>query len=305
MASVKQQATIDRKRQEKFNKEHKLINGVDHKFCNKHQIFFQEEDPWFPATTEYFYYNEKNSTDHLHPECKKCGSKKAYINILGNYDNFKETLKTYRQSEKGRKQEKEKNARLKEKGSRKKWWQDNPDKLKVYGEKHRQHDITEKEWQANLKYFDYQCAYCGLPMEKHIVERNGKYIVISLHKEHKDDKGYNDIRNCVPACGSCNSGKRAKTFDEFFERGFVEGFTQERYNKIIQWITEDYKLYIVDKSPYRVIKKKNENDNKFHWNLWSVDEMRNTIEVLASEVKRKDLDIHIERLFPKREPYKE
>jgi len=298
LASVKQLEVIERKRQEKLNKEHKLIDGIDHKFCNKHNIFFPEESPWIIATEEYFYRNDKNKTDYLHPECKRCGSKKSYINIVENYDRFKEGLKTYRQSEKGRKQEKEKNIRLKEKGSRKTWWQANPDKLRGYNEKHRNHDILESEWKANQKYFNFECAYCGLPIEKHIVYRNGNEILMSFHKEHVDDEGYNDVRNCVPSCGSCNSGKRAKTLDEFLERGFIDGFTEERYNKIIKWITEDYKKYIIEKPPYRIIKKKNEHDNKFHWNLWSVDEMRNTIEVLATSVKKKDLDIHIERLFP-------
>ena len=60
-------------------------------------------------------------------------------------------------------------------------------------------------------------------------------------------------------------------------------------------------LYIIDKPPYRVIKKKDPETGKFYHNLWSVDEMRNTIEVLATGKKKKDLDIHIERLFPKLE----
>ena len=296
MATEKQLEAINRKRKEKLSREHKIVNGIDHKICNKHHIFFPSESPWIPATTEYFYHNAKNKTDYLHPECKKCSSKKSYVNILENYDRFKEGLKTYRQSEKGRKQEKRKNDRLKE--TRKQWWQANPNKLKEYNKNHRQHDILESEWKANQEYFNYECAYCGLPLEEHAIYRNGKLILMSFHKEHVDHNGYNDIRNCVPACKSCNSGKKEKTLDEFFERGFINGFTQEKYDKIIQWITKDYKQHIIDKSPYRAIKERNEHNNKFHWNLWSIDELRNTIRILATENKRKDLDIHIKRLFP-------
>jgi len=165
LASAKLLATIERKRQEKFDKEHKMIDGVDHKFCNKHHIFFPEESPWIIATEEYFYHNDKNKTDGLHPECKKCGSKKAYINIVENYDRFKEDLKTYRQSEKGRKQEKEKHIRLKEKGTRKNWWQSHPDKLKVYNEKHRNHDILESEWKANQNILTLNVLIVVFPLK--------------------------------------------------------------------------------------------------------------------------------------------
>ena len=298
MGTAKQFEVADRKRKEKLGREHKLVSGIDHKLCSQHYIHFPKEDIWFPATTEYFY-SSKNKTDYLQPYCKKCNIAKSYINIVENYDRFKEGLKTYRQSEKGRKQEKDKNIRLKESGTRKKWWQANPEKTKGYTAQHREHDIYENEWQANKEYFNNECAYCGLPSLKHIVYKKDKYITMKFHKEHVDCEGYNDIRNCVPSCRDCNSGKRAKTLDEFFERGFIEGFTKERYNKIVQWITEDYKKYIIEKPPYRVIKKKDQGTGKFYHNLWSVDEMRNTIEVLASEVKKKDLNIHIERLFPK------
>jgi len=40
LASDKWVKTTKRLRKEKFEREHKLINGIDHKFCNKHHIFF-------------------------------------------------------------------------------------------------------------------------------------------------------------------------------------------------------------------------------------------------------------------------
>lgn len=286
------------RKQDKYNKEHKLINGLNYKICSKHYIHFPEENPWFLATDEYFYTNTTNKIDGLSPWCKRCSSVRAYINILENYDRFLESYDKYTKGPKHKAYRKKNHATQVEKGQIKTWWKNNPEKLKQYNENHREHDIEESEWIANQEFFNNECAYCGLPKEKHIVIRNGKEIIMEFHKEHKDHEGYNDIRNCVPACGSCNSGKCRKTIDEFFETGFVEGFTQERYDKIIQWTTEEYKKYITDKPPYIIRKRKNEYDSKFHHELWSVDEMRNLVEILAVEVKKKDLDVHIQKLFP-------
>jgi hypothetical protein len=82
------------------------------------------------------------------------------------------------------------------------------------------------------------------------------------------------------------------------ETGFVKEFTQERYDKIVQWTTEEYKKYITDKPPYRIRRKKREGLTTYYYQLWSVDEKRNMVEVLASGDKKKDLDVYIEKLFP-------
>lgn len=296
MGSIKQFEIAERKRKEKLEREHKMINGEDHKLCSKHQIHFPEEDIWFPATFEYFY-NSKNKTDGLHSYCKRCAAVRANINTKENYDRFLASYKKYTKGPKHKAFRKKKYAMQLEKGQHKAWCDANPDKVKGYTENHREHDIEQSEWVANLNFFENSCAYCGLPAEKHFATRNGKEIIMSLHMEHVDDEGYNDVRNCVPACRSCNSGKCRKTIDEFMETGFVEGFTQDKYDKIIKWTTEEYKKYITDKPPYRVKRKKKEGLTTFFWQLWSVDEKRNMIQVLAIGDKKKDLDIHIERLF--------
>jgi len=68
-----------------------------------------------------------------------------------------------------------------------------------------------------------------------------------------------------------------------------EIFSQERLDKIIWWTTEGYKEYIENKTPYRIVRKKNEDNNKFHWELWTVDEMRNMIKCIHRGVKKKDV----------------
>jgi hypothetical protein len=167
------------------------------------------------------------------------------------------------------------------------WQREHPDKCKSYTQKHRDHDITEKEWRSCLEVFENTCAYCGLPQEKHIVKRNGIYIIMNFHKEHVDDDGYNDLRNAIPSCQSCNSSKHQDNMEEWYRQ--QNFFNEQRYNNIIWWITEGYKDYIEDKPPYRIIKKKNEHNNKFHHELWTVDEYRNMIECIDIKDKKKDI----------------
>jgi len=281
LASVKQQATIERKRQEKFDHEHKMINGVDHKFCNKHHIHFPEEGIWFPATTEYFYYNDKNKTDYLHPSCKRCDIVKGGIIFQANRERSYASHRKYQGTPKWKAYSKR--NQIKAKPKRTEWRQAHPEKCIEYSKKHRNHDITEVEWRKELEVFDYKCAYCGMTEEES--KRTQNQV---LHKEHVDTGGYNDLRNAVPACRSCNSGKHEDDLEEwYFEQEF---FDEDRYDKIIWWIEEGYKEYIDNKPPYRIIRKKNEDNNKFHHELWSVDEYRNMVECLHKRTTKKEIE---------------
>lgn len=132
--------------------------------------------------------------------------------------------------------------------------------------------------------------------------RNGKYIIMKFHKEHVDEKGYNDLRNAVPSCQRCNSGKHESDLDEWYKK--QEFYDETRYEKIIWWITEGYKDYIEDKPPYRITRKQNEGKKTFHWEVWSVDEYRNMIECLFTEDKKRDLLVHIQNYFKYNNLYK-
>jgi hypothetical protein len=72
-----------------------------------------------------------------------------------------------------------------------------------------------------------------------------------------------------------------------------EFFNEERYNKIIWWITEGYKDYIEDKPPYIITRKQNDDKRTFHFELWSVDEKRNMVECVDKQNKKKDLRIDL------------
>jgi hypothetical protein len=143
------------------------------------------------------------------------------------------------------------------------------------------------EWRKELEVFNYCCAYCG------ISEENSKRILKQrLHKDHADDQGYNDLRNAIPACKSCNSKKHQDDLETWYRQR--EFFTEERLQLINWWLTEGYKEYIEDKPPYKIIRKQNEDKRTFHWELWSVDEQRNMIECLFIRDKRKDIINEIE-----------
>jgi hypothetical protein len=131
-------------------------------------------------------------------------------------------------------------------GKYKKWYQNNPDKMKNYqlNHKHKTHKISEKEWLFCKEYFNNSCAYCGLSIENHFKKYNNKIIKIDLHKEHVDNNGANDISNCIPSCLRCNSMKWKHDLSYWYNDKNIN-YTNERINKIKQWINKDYKLIFI------------------------------------------------------------
>lgn len=287
MASVKQLENSKRRRIEYLERSHKIINGVNHKICGKHNVHFPDENPWFPCTDEYFYKDKMNSIDGLNTYCKECTKQEAYIWKGLNREKWLAThIKTNSRPER-EKARRDANQKHVESGGYLAWTRANPDKCRAYSEMHRDHEITDKEWKYCLKVFNNSCAYCGLPQEKHIIKKNGEYIIISLHREHADDDGYNDIRNAIPACQSCNSGKHQDDLEEWYRK--QKFFDETKLNIIVWWLTEGYKDCIEDKPSYRIVRKKNEGLTTYHHELWSVDKYRNMIECIHIEVKKKDV----------------
>ena len=250
MISEKQLATIERKRKEKFEREHKLIDGIDHKFCNKHNIYFPEEDIWFPANTEYFYYNDKNKTDYLHPECIRCGIVKARIYQINHLEESYASHKKYRGTVKYQKwdrKHKDDNEEYLIEYRKTDKFKKSVKRSNEFRNLHKQHNITEEEWESCKKYFDYKCAYCGLSLKDHYRIYARKPQKIDFHKEHYVNDGVNNLSNCLPSCITCNNSKKKKTFEEWYPE--LSGvFNEERLEKIQKWLNEDYKLYIKQES---------------------------------------------------------
>ena len=100
----------------------------------------------------------------------------------------------------------------------------------LYKIAHKKHEITDDEWLMCKDYFEYKCAYCGLPEDEHKIIHNEQ-----LHKEHAINDGSNGIDNCVPACKSCNSSKRKQDYTDWYVKGNPV-FNEERLHRIEEWL---------------------------------------------------------------------
>jgi len=238
--------------------------------------------------TEYYSRPNKNGSICYWRVCKKCVGNRSIKWMKDNPEAYAKQKIEYAKTEKRIKFRFEEGVKQRKSGYSLAWIRAHPEKAKMYQEKHRQHDITEKEWRDCLKVFDNTCAYCGLPHKQHIIKRMGKYITMKFHKEHVDDKGYNDLRNAVPACQRCNSSKHQDSLDKWYLK--QKFFSIDKYNFIVWWTTEGYKDYIDDKPPYRIVKKKNEDNNKFHHELWTVDVYRNMVEYVDRRKTKKEIE---------------
>ena len=284
----------------KYNDYHRITtDGLEEKQCRDCLEWFKMNNINFGVDN-----GNKDKFNHLCKECQKIYNHKTYMKDQEeriqkatqwkrNHPNrVKELEKKYRRRPETIKIKRISGKKRRDTGKHKAWTESNPEKVKQYTQNHRDHDILKLEWFSCQKAFDYRCAYCGKTLEEQLEQNHEQF-----HKEHKDHDGYNDIRNCVPACSNCNSIKRMRFIDELFESKIIGTFTQERLNKIIWWTTEGYKDFIIEKPPYRIKRKRREGLTTFFWQLWSVDEKRNMIEVLAIGDKKKDLDIHIKNYF--------
>ncbi len=211
--------------------------------CADHNKFFPEEDGWFPSTSEYFYKNSKNSVDGLYPSCKRCESKRAIKWTKDNADKRQIIQKRYDIKEVAKAKRRRITRRKREDGRYEKYRKNNPEMFKRYiqNKMKRLHTITKEEWDSRLKYFNYQCAYCGMSLDEHY-----KLFNEQLHREHVNHQGSNSLDNCVPSCKMCNSYKWEYALDEWYNSN-NQNYTQQRYEKINQWLIKDYKLYIIIK----------------------------------------------------------
>ena len=267
LTSEQKEINLKKRREKEFNKTHKFIDGVDYKFCNIRYKHFPEEDPWLPATLEYFYKNKKNGMDGLYPSCKRCDVQKSIQQWKDDPIEHRELHKKFEKTKKFKKWMRKNQIEFRE--YRKQYIKDNKEKMKKYAKNKRMHDITSKEWKAVQKYFNYKCAYCGKTLKQQYKDNNEQF-----HKEHVEHDGHNDIRNCVPACTNCNSTKRKRNIQELFDSCDIINFNEKNYNKIILWCKNDYLDYIETKPPYRITRKQNEDNKTYHWQLWTVDEKK-------------------------------
>ena len=58
-----------------YENNHKEINGIIYKQCNRCE-------EWFPCTDEYFYKTNSKNRDGLFNYCKVCHKKNSYYNYI-------------------------------------------------------------------------------------------------------------------------------------------------------------------------------------------------------------------------------
>lgn len=213
----------------------------------------------FPNNEKYFYkqlVRRKKESDYyrLSSWCKECSKENTKKNIDKDRKSFYERQKTYQEANQEIRNKRARDWRVsnpkQNRDNQSNYYNREKDsgRFKMYRDnrKKKDHIISEKEWDDNKRYFDFCCAYCGLKIEEHYRIYSGKIQKYDFHREHYDDDGANDLSNCVPSCGNCNSQKWEFEFEDWFNVSNPK-YSEERYEKIIKWITEDYKLYIVSK----------------------------------------------------------
>jgi hypothetical protein len=198
-----------------------------------------------PFTDEYFYKQKTNQGYRLASECKECARARS---VKHYYDKHQECLDYKAQYRKSHKEEiaeycKEWDYIHKDYIADKSrmWRRNNPEKLSEYGSRHRNHDITKREWKNCKDYFNNSCAYCGMTEQEH-----KKLYGQDLHKDHVDPDGDNDLSNCVPSCKNCNSEKHTKNLENWYTP-YNNKYSDYRYEIILNWIKSDYLIYIKEK----------------------------------------------------------
>jgi hypothetical protein len=203
-------------------------------------------------TLDMFYKQNKISKTkgkftYYNPECKVCTIKRSRAWELNpdNKDRFLANKAKQNKKEVNKEYRREVTRRKRESGEHKTYYYDNQQLFQDYNtnRQKKNHTITMTEWFDCKNYFNNECAYCGLKASEHYYMYDGELKLFDLHREHVDDEGANDLSNCVPACKLCNSYKWKYSLEEWYNSS-NKNFSLERLNKIIKWVSEDYKLFM-------------------------------------------------------------
>lgn len=220
-------ARKQKKRQEKYDGTHNVIDKTIYKICSIH-------NEWLPMNDTYYYRN-KSSVDGFNPYCIECTKEKTKKWQEDNSERYYEMI-THRgknPSPRRLKTLSERSLKQRLTGYNQKWRKENPEKSKKYNRKRseeKDHEISDNELNVLYEYANYSCMYCGM------TEEYSKYIFGErLHRDHAYNSGSNGIDNCLLACKSCNSTKNHRDWDVWYTPDNIV-FDINSFNKIVDWL---------------------------------------------------------------------
>lgn len=210
---------------------------------------------WFELNHENFGIDNKNK-DKFNVRCKQCQKEynehyyvKNKIHIIekvkqyqeNNFDKLSEIKKQNYQSDEAKERIYQNGVRSHQKnpelyqGLTSNWRKNHKDKTRQYSrdwQLNKEHEITKEELKELYEYCNYSCMYCGMTEEEAKKKYNKR-----LFRDHFVNDGANTIDNCILCCNGCSSSKRDKTFEDWYTPKNPR-YSQERYNKIIEWINK-------------------------------------------------------------------
>lgn len=107
-------------------------------------------------------------------------------------------------------------------------------------------ELTEKEWEFALKYFDHKCCYCGDPLTEPTKDH-----IKPLH-----DGGELTWSNVVPCCRSCNSSKKDNEMLSWYQKQpFYDPMKVQKINDYISFILRLGELQSEEAGPLVITKE--------------------------------------------------
>lgn len=102
-------------------------------------------------------------------------------------------------------------------------------------------ELTEREWEYAVKYFDGKCCYCGLAMETPTKD----------HVKPLSAGGSLSQDNVIPCCGTCNSSKKDNDMLVWYRaQPFFDGYRLQKikdYFRFVSTLRDDSGELVVTK----------------------------------------------------------
>jgi len=86
LSPEEKKARAEKRKQEQWNKLHKIKNDIIYKWCNYGEHWVEEND-------DNFYRNSKNSVDGFYPDCIDCSITKTELWQITNPEQYKKAIK--------------------------------------------------------------------------------------------------------------------------------------------------------------------------------------------------------------------